>query len=138
MMSERGAFRATDETLRTSEYLYRKMAGYKLSYMFLMRQLADLTGTPIEQMTGDAVLHHFRHLYTGTLILNVEINALHGARLISEGTGDLIAFGRDYIANPDLVERIRLDAPFNDLRPEYFYGDTAEGYTDYPTLSQAS
>ena len=38
MMSEHGAFRATDETLRTSEYVYRKMAGYKLSHMLLMRQ----------------------------------------------------------------------------------------------------
>ena len=55
------------------------------------------------------------------------------ARLISEGAGDLIAFGRDYIANPDLAERIRLDAPLNEPRPEYFYGSSATGYTDYPT-----
>lgn len=137
MMSERGAFRATDETLRTSEYVYRKMAGYKLSHMLLMRQMADLTGTPIEHMAGDAVVHHFRRLYNGTLILNVGINAIHGARLLSEGAGDLIAFGRDYIANPDLAERIRLDAPLNEQRPEYFYGDSATGYTDYPTLAQS-
>jgi N-ethylmaleimide reductase len=96
MMSEHGAFRATEETLRTSEYVYRKMAGYKLSHMFLMRQMADLTGTPIEHMSGDAVVHHFRRLYRGTLILNVGINAQRGARLIAEGAGDLIAFGRDY------------------------------------------
>jgi N-ethylmaleimide reductase len=137
MMSERGAFRATDETLRTSEYVYRKMAGYKLSHMLLMRQMADLTGTPIEHMAGDAVVHHFRRLYNGTLILNVGINAIHGARLLSEGAGDLIAFGRDYIANPDLAERIRLDAPLNEQRPEYFYGNSAMGYTDYPTLPQS-
>ena len=134
MMNEYGAFRATDETLRTSEYVYRKMAGYKLSHMLLMRQMADLTGTPIEHMSGDAVLHHFRRLYGGTLILNVGINADHAARLISEGAGDLVAFGRDYIANPDLAERIRLDAALNEVRPEYFYGSTAIGYTDYPRL----
>jgi 2,4-dienoyl-CoA reductase-like NADH-dependent reductase (Old Yellow Enzyme family) len=40
-----------------------------------------------------------------------ELTPYMGARLISEKTGDLIAFGRDYIANPDLAERIRLDAP---------------------------
>src|SRR5580692_9075444 len=135
MMSERGAFCATDETLRTSEYVYRKMAGYKLSHMLLMRQMADLTGSPIEHMSGDAIVHHFRQLYPGTLILNVGINAVHGARLISEGAGDLIAFGRDYIANPDLAERIRLDAPLSEPRPEYFYGNSATGYTDYPTFS---
>src|ERR1700733_6646106 len=47
MMSEIGAFRATDETLRTSEYVYRKIAVYKLSHMLLMRQMADLAGTPL-------------------------------------------------------------------------------------------
>jgi N-ethylmaleimide reductase len=137
MMNEVGAFRATDETLKTSEYVYRKIAGYKLSHMLLMRQMADLTGTPIEHMRGDAVAHHFRHLYTGTLILNVGIDAKHGAHLISEGAGDLVAFGRDYIANPDLVERIRLDAPLNEPRPECFYGNSAKGYTDYPNLTQS-
>src|SRR5580658_4448483 len=136
MMSEIGAFRATDETLGTSEYVYQKMAGYKLSHMLLMRQMADLTGSPIEHMSGDAVVHHFRRLYPGTLILNSGINAIHGARLIAEGAGDLVAFGRDHIANPDLAERIRLDAPLNAPRPEYFYGASATGYTDYPSLSQ--
>jgi N-ethylmaleimide reductase len=132
MMNELGAFRATDETLRTSEHVYRKMAGYKLSHMLLMRQNADITGTPIEHMAGDAVVHHFRRLYSGSLILNVGINAAHGARLIAEGSGDMIAFGRDYIANPDLADRIRLDAPLNEPRPEYYYGNSAAGYTDYP------
>ena len=47
MMNELGAFRATDETLRTSEYVYRKMAGYKLSHLLLMRQMADLPGTQL-------------------------------------------------------------------------------------------
>ena len=76
-------------------------------------------------------------IYGGTLILNVGINAQHGAHLIAEGAGDLIAFGKDYIANPDLAERIRLDARLNELRPEYFYGRSAAGYTDYPTLPQS-
>jgi N-ethylmaleimide reductase len=112
------------------------MAAYKLSHMLLMRQMADLTGSPIEHMSGDAVVHHFRRFYPGTLILNSGINAIHGARLIAEGAGDLVAFGRDHIANPDLAERIRLDAPLNAPRPEYFYGASATGYTDYPALSQ--
>jgi N-ethylmaleimide reductase len=134
MMSEHGALRATDETLRTSEYVYRKLAEYKLSHILLMRQNADLTGTPIEHLSGDAVVHHFRRLYRGTLILNVGLNAQHAAQLIGEGAGDLVAFGRDYIANPDLAERIRRDAPLNEPRPEYFYGSSATGYTDYPAF----
>jgi N-ethylmaleimide reductase len=137
MMSEQGAFRATDETLGTSEFVYRKMSAYKLSHLLLMRQMSDLAGTPLEPMSGDAVVHHFRRIYAGTLILNVGINAQNGARLIAEGAGDLVAFGRAYIANPDLAERIRREAPLNEPRPEYFYGSSAAGYTDYPTLSQS-
>lgn len=136
MMSEIGAFRATDETLRTSEYVYRRIAAYKLSHMLLMRQMADLTGSPIEHMSGDTVIYHFRRLYSGALILNSGIDAIQGARLIAEGAGDLVAFGRDHIANPDLAERIRLGAPLNASRPEYYYGSSATGYTDYPPLSQ--
>src|SRR6202142_2203612 len=61
MMNEIGAFRATDETLKTSEYVYTKIAAYKLSHMLLMRQMADLTGSPIEQMSGDPRVPHFRY-----------------------------------------------------------------------------
>lgn len=45
-----------------------------------------------------------------------------------------MAFGRDYIANPDLVARLQQKAALNPQRPESFYGGGAEGYTDYPTL----
>ena len=47
---------------------------------------------------------------------------------------DGIAFGRPFIANPDLVERLRTDAPLNDWDPKTFYTQGAEGYTDYPAL----
>jgi N-ethylmaleimide reductase len=49
--------------------------------------------------------------------------------------GDFVAFGREYIANPDLVERIRLRAPLNEQRPEGYYGATGFGYPDYPFLT---
>jgi N-ethylmaleimide reductase len=54
--------------------------------------------------------------------------------LIEKGLIDAVAFGRDYIANPDLVERLHHNAELNAQRPETFYGGGAEGYTDYPTL----
>jgi N-ethylmaleimide reductase len=84
------------------------------------------------------VIHHFRNRYKGSLIVNVGLNADHGARLISEGAADLVAFGRDYIANPDLVERITASAPLNPIRPEHYYGSSPVGYTDYPFLHQYS
>lgn len=54
--------------------------------------------------------------------------------LIEKGLIDAVAFGRDYIANPDLVARLQRKAELNPQRPESFYGGGAEGYTDYPTL----
>ena len=48
---------------------------------------------------------------------------------------DLVAFGKPYIANPDLVRRLREDAPLNTPDKTTFYGGGAKGYTDYPALS---
>lgn len=138
MMNEIGLFKAVSSTIPTSEYVYEKLNDYRLAHVYLMQQIADLSGTPISEYGGDAVIHHFRKLYSGTLILNVNIDPEHGAQLLREGPGDLIGFGRAYIANPDLVERIRLNAPLNAQRPEGYYGSSPEGYTDYPFLSRHS
>jgi N-ethylmaleimide reductase len=134
MMNELGLFKAVESTLPTSEYVYEKLNAYNLSHVFLMRQLADLSGTPIAALAGDAVVHHFPKVYHGRLILNVGISREHATELIAAGLGDFVAFGREYIANPDLVERISLHAPLNEQRPEGYYGATAFGYTDYPFL----
>ena len=57
---------------------------------------------------------------------------------IASGRADLVAFGRPFIANPDLVERLRADDPLNPLMSrETLYGGGAHGYTDYPTLAEA-
>jgi N-ethylmaleimide reductase len=135
-MNERGLFTAVDSTLPAFEYVYDKLNAYDLSHVFLMRQMADLSKTPIAALAGDAVIHHFRKIYNGQMILNVGITREHAKDLISAGLGDFIAFGREYIANPDLVERIRVHAPLNEQRPEGYYGETAFGYTDYPFLAE--
>lgn len=54
--------------------------------------------------------------------------------LIEQGLIDSVAFGRSYIANPDLVERLKQQAELNAPQPETFYGGGAKGYTDYPIL----
>ena len=57
---------------------------------------------------------------------------------VTSGRADLVSFGRPFIANPDLVERLSQNAPLNILMgPETFYGGGAHGYTDYPTMEQA-
>ncbi len=54
---------------------------------------------------------------------------------VASGKADLVAFGRPFISNPDLVRRLRENAPLNELRADKLYGGGAEGYIDYPALS---
>jgi N-ethylmaleimide reductase len=58
-------------------------------------------------------------------------------KVVSAGEADLIAFGKLFIANPDLVERLKRGAPLNPPDKATFYGGGAKGYTDYPTLEAA-
>lgn len=87
-----------------------------------------------------ALIAMIRPHYTGTLIVNGGIEAEAAARLVADGTADVVAFGRQYLANPDLPERIRTGAPLNAQRMESFYGHApAEaGYTDYPALESVA
>lgn len=59
------------------------------------------------------------------------------AAMIADGRADLCAYGRRFIANPDLVERIRAGASLNEADPKTFYGGGREGYTDYPTIDKS-
>ena len=56
---------------------------------------------------------------------------------VASGHADMIAFGRAFLANPDLVERLRVDAPLNEGDRTTFYGGGAKGYTDYPKITAA-
>lgn len=90
----------------------------------------------------DSLLAALRSKFDGPVIANEEMDALDGARLIADGAADALAFGRDYIATPDIVERIASGAPFNEPDPNTFYWDPgidrSVGYTDYPSLAGAS
>ncbi len=57
---------------------------------------------------------------------------------VSSGHADLVAFGRPFISNPDLVQRLRVDATLTRMNPKTLYGGGAEGYTDYPALQSAA
>ncbi|SON56470.1 N-ethylmaleimide reductase [Hartmannibacter diazotrophicus] len=72
--------------------------------------------------------------FGGVYIANNGFSRELAIESVSKGHADAIAFGRAYIANPDLVSRIKLDAPWNEPDTSTFYGGTEKGYTDYPTL----
>ena len=65
---------------------------------------------------------------------NLSYDKTTGNAAIASGHADAVAYGVLFIANPDLVERFRKDAPLNQADSSSFYGGTEKGYTDYPTL----
>ncbi|HTK34046.1 MAG TPA: alkene reductase [Caulobacteraceae bacterium] len=75
-----------------------------------------------------------RPLFDGLYIANVGFTPARAQAYIREGKADLIAFGRLFIANPDLPERIRTGAELNPLDPTTLYAGNARGLLDYPTV----
>ncbi len=94
---------------------------------------------------GDVVNHGapstsglFKQSFSGTFISAGGYSPETGKSTIANGQADAIAFGRLYISNPDLVERIARSASLTPYNRATFYGGTEKGYTDYPFLSEAT
>ncbi|MBC7133635.1 MAG: alkene reductase [Roseovarius sp.] len=95
----------------------------------------------VEGDTGGARKGGFdalRPLWKGVYMANNGYDRDLAMTRVAEGKVDLVSFGRPYIANPDLVERLRRNAPLNPGDEATYYGGGAEGYTDYPTLDTAA
>ncbi len=79
-----------------------------------------------------------RRHFTGPLVLNSDYDAARAQAELDSGVADAISFGRPFLANPDLPERLLLDAPLNEANMATWYSQGAEGYIDYPTLERAA
>ena len=77
-----------------------------------------------------------RKLFSGTLVLNSDYDAAAAQAKLDEGLADAISFGRPFIANPDLAERLRDGRALNEWDVATFYTQGREGYTDYPTAKE--
>ena len=82
-----------------------------------------------------AMLKRLRSRYEGNYIANGGYDGERASEAIESGYATAVAFGRPYIANPDLPERIRIGADMNEPNQETFYGGDETGYTDYPFLT---
>lgn len=91
---------------------------------------ADWDNAPV---LPDSFREAVRSTFSGRIIYAGRYTAERGAKLVEAGLADLIAFGRPFIANPDLPQRLFNGWPLNPLREEGMYGGDEVGYTDYPT-----
>lgn len=81
----------------------------------------------------------WRRAYHGTFISSGGFTRELGMKAMIDGDTDLVAYGRFFISNPDLVHRFKLNAPLNKYNRKTFYThDPVIGYTDYPFLGQSS
>lgn len=118
-----------DDQEEAALYYIAELAKRNLAYLHISEP--DWAGgKPYSEAFRKAI----RAIYPGVIVGAGAYTAEKGEELISKGLIDAVAFGRVYIANPDLVARLQKKAPLNEPKPESFYGGGAEGYTDYPTL----
>ncbi|MBS7779197.1 MAG: alkene reductase [Comamonas sp.] len=115
------------------DYIVDGLDALNLVYLHVVE---GATGGPRDVAPFDyaSLRKRFRNTYIAN---NGYDRELASARL-AEDKADLFAFGRPFIANPDLVERLKTDAPLAALDPKTLYGGGAAGYTDYPALAETS
>lgn len=110
-------------------YVVQQLAKLNLAYLHLIepRWLAD-EGTPEQQ---PVVIHELRGHFSGVIIAAGGFDGASAEGIISAGDADMVAFGRHFVANPDLPKRLRRNLPLNEYDRSTFYGGSESGYTDY-------
>lgn len=120
----------------TFGYAAEQLNRFNLAFLHVIEPLVDdHMMSPPPGATRVAGL--LRRTFKGPFILNGGITREVGDQLIADGAADAVAFGVPYIANPDLVERFRRNAPLAQADRATFYGGDEKGYLDYPALNAA-
>lgn len=128
-----------DDPENTFGYIAERLNDFHLAYLHLVNPaLVSIEKNSPPEPRATRMLDLMRERYAGTLIVAGGFDHASAEQWLQENRADLIAFGRKFIANPDLPERFRRHAPLNSDDPSTYYGGGAKGYTDYPTLAQQS
>ncbi len=112
----------------TFNHVATSLSGLGLAFLHVVE--VDMTG----QSDPDFDMLQLREKFDGIYIANGAYDKSRGNRSIAAGRADLIAFGVPFLANPDLPQRFRIDAPLNKADEATFYGGDEHGYNDYPVL----
>jgi len=121
----------------TYAHAIRELNRFQLAYIHLIEPRVA-GNSEVAQFDAALNSRNFKPLITGDtkLISNGGHTLASGTEAVQSGEADAIAWGRQFIANPDLVERFAKNAPLNRYDRETFYGGTEKGYTDYSFLRQ--
>ena len=115
------------------DYIVDHLNAQKLVYIHVVE---GATGGARDIVPFD--YHSLRNRFKGAYVANNGYDFELADKVLSANEADLIAFGKPFISNPDLVERFRRGAPLNTPDKATFYGGDARGYTDYPALQSAA
>lgn len=121
------------DPLTTFSYVVKRLNDYPLAYAHIMRAQDE----DPRKRTVDIPIQTFRDLYNGVIVTNGRMTREVAGDFIARGEADAVAFGKAFIANPDLPERLRRGAALNKPDPATFYSSDAAGYIDYPALAPA-
>ena len=111
----------------TFSYVIDKLNHFDLAYLHILEPLEDVSHLPhyLKEITP-----YFRKIYSGTLMTNGGFDSKAGNKFIQDGTADLIAYGKPFISNPDLVEKFKNGVPLTEWDAKTFYTQGKEGYIE--------
>jgi N-ethylmaleimide reductase len=134
-LSPTGTFNdmADDDPQETFGTAIEKLKSFGLGYVHMVEASQDVAMTCAEKQ----LFASLRNQWAGFYIVNGNYDCERGEEAVRTGYADAVAYGRAFLANPDLPRRLRLRAPLNTPDPQTFYGGNSKGYTDYPSLTAA-
>lgn len=112
-------------------YLAKRLSDLGIAYLHHKEDIAEPAVLPAQNIRLAALL---RKAFKGAYMLNSGYDLISGNAVISSGQADMVAFGKPFLANPDLVERFKNKAKLNEPDLTTFYSGEEKGYTDYPFL----
>jgi N-ethylmaleimide reductase len=128
-----------DDPASLYRHVLSKLNPLGLAYMHFIEPRSSGAGrADVNHQNVPSALELFRRDWSGVLIGAGGFDGASAEAAISSGKADAIAFGRSFIANPDLPKRIKLNLPLNPYNRATFYGGDAPGYTDYASYEHAT
>lgn len=117
----------------TFGYIVNKLNDWNLAYLHLVEPaIVGIVRDQNFDPRWDTIIRQLRAQYRGVLMLAGGYDGATAEQALASGRGDIIAFGRLFIANPDLPTRLQDDLPLNEPDPSTFFGGDSRGYIDYP------